>query len=218
MIKRHFYNFYNLLTGNVGNARIVDAVIIINVAVIEPWTITRFPRGRAYHAELGGTAASHVVAAFLKLNHSLAAVASLPALVFCHLDQTIRLLILGALLPSVELAVAQDAYLGLATTATRILHAVCQVHPNLARLDPFSTSLSRTVESVSGRVLLIFLVPQLLELVVEEALDVSERDVFGRTASRRHMLGVIDGEGELASEARMAHTMAAPELGSFVDG
>lgn len=158
-----------------------------------------------------------MVAAFLKLNHSLAAVASLPTLVFCHLDETICLLILGTLLPSVELAVAQDAYLGLATTATRIFHAVRQVHPYLPRLDPLSTSLSRTVESISGRVLLIFLVPQLLELVVEEAFDVPERDVFCRTASRRHMLRVVDGEGELAFEARVAHTMAAPELGGFVD-
>jgi hypothetical protein len=65
---------------------------------------------------------------------------------------------------------------------------------------------------------LVLLVPQDLELVVEQAVGVFERDVFGCAASRRHVLRVLHREGELSLETRMAHAVAAGEFDSFVDG
>lgn len=48
----------------------------------------------------------HVIATFLELYYSLAAVASLPALLLGHLNQTISLFVLGAFALGVEFAVA----------------------------------------------------------------------------------------------------------------
>lgn len=56
---------------------------------------------------------SHVVAALLQFHHSLAAVASLPALLLRHRYQTIGLLILWTLSSCMKLAVAKHTYFGL---------------------------------------------------------------------------------------------------------
>lgn len=188
------------------------------MTVIEPWAIASFPRQGTYHAELGSAKTSHVVAAFIELNHGLAAVASLPALLLCHLYKTVRLVVFGTFPPSVELGVAQHTHPGLATSTACIFSAVRQVHSYLPRFYPFATALIRAVKPISCSVLLIFLVPQFLELVVEESLDILQGDMFCSTTSWRHMLSVVDRESELASEAGVAHAVATPELGGFVDG
>jgi hypothetical protein len=57
------------------NSHINQAVSIGHTIVIEPGTVTGFPFLATHHAELGLTAARHMVAAFLELNHSMAAIA-----------------------------------------------------------------------------------------------------------------------------------------------
>ena len=152
---------------------------------------------------------SHVVAALLQFHYSPAVVASLPALVFCHLHKTVRLLVFGALSPCVKLAVAKHAHFGVASAAASVLASVGCVHAYLRRLDPFATSFSRAVETVRRRIFLVFLVPEPLELVVEETVHIFQGYVLGSAAGRGHVLGIANGEGKLALEARMTHTVSA---------
>jgi hypothetical protein len=81
----------------------------------------------------------HVIATFLQLDYSLAAVASLPALLLGHLYQAVGLLVLGAFALRVELAVAEYADLGVARAAACVLASVCRVHLDLGRFDPLAT-------------------------------------------------------------------------------
>lgn len=119
-----------------------------------------------------------MIAAFFELNDSFAAVTSLPALVLCHLNETIGLFVIGTLSPSMEFAIAQNTNLRLALTTARIFHARRQVHPYLSWFNPLPTSFPGAVCSISCSVFLVFLVPQLLELVVEETLHIFEGYVF----------------------------------------
>jgi hypothetical protein len=160
----------------------------------------------------------HVVAAFLQLNYSLAVVALLPAFFLGHRLHAVRLLVLWTLALGMELFVAQYTHLRRACSAAGIFPSVRHVHANPRRLDPLTTSSCRTVQPVCRGVFLVFLVPQDLELVVEQAVGVFERDVFGCAASRRHVLRILYREGELALETRVAHAVAACELDCFVDG
>jgi hypothetical protein len=43
--------------------------VCVDGLVVEPGTIARFPFQPAHHAELGGAATGHVVAAFFELHH-----------------------------------------------------------------------------------------------------------------------------------------------------
>lgn len=57
------WNFYNLnFVGHVWYAHVVQAVVIVNVSVVEPWAVACLPGGRAYHAKLCCTAAVEVLA------------------------------------------------------------------------------------------------------------------------------------------------------------
>ena len=110
---------------------------------------------------------SHVIAALFEFNYSLAAVASLPALLFGHLDDTVGLLVLGAFALGVEFTIAKHTDLGVACAASCVLAAICGIHLDLGWLDPLSTSLCWAVETVSGGVLLELSVPEYFELVIE---------------------------------------------------
>jgi hypothetical protein len=143
----------------------------------------------------------HVVAAFFQLNHSLAIVTPLPALFLGHLHQAIRFLVLWTLALGVEPLVAQYAYFCRACSATGISPSICQIHANPRRLNPLSTSFAWTVESICCGIFLVFLVPQNLELVVEQALSVLQWNVFGGATSWRHVLGILYRERKLALEA-----------------
>jgi hypothetical protein len=135
---------------------------------------------------------SHVVTSFLQLDHSFATVASLPPLLFRHLNQTIGLLILWTLASTVELAVAEYTHFGVASAATGVFSLGGQIYANLGWLDPFTTAPCRAVESILGGVFLVFFVPEGLELVVEESIGVFQRNMVLGTASRRHMLWVLN--------------------------
>jgi hypothetical protein len=120
----------------------------------------------------------HVIATFLQLHYSLAAVASLPTLLLGHLNQTVSLLVLWAFSLSVEFAVAQYADLCVACAASCVLSTVCRIHFDLGWLDPLATSLCRAVKAVTGGVLLEFFVPKDFELVVEQPVGILEGNVL----------------------------------------
>jgi hypothetical protein len=193
--------------------------------VVEPRAVARLPRGCTNHAELSRAATveykfrairrrkdilpGHVIAALLQLHHSPTAVASLPALVLCQLHEAIGLLIPRAFPSRVEFAVAEHAHFGITAAAPSILSSVRQIHTYLRWLDPFAASFCWAVESVGRGILLIFLVPKLLEFVIEQTLDIFQGYVLSRAAGRGHMLWVANGEGELALEARVTHAVSA---------
>lgn len=60
-----------------------------------------------------------------------------------------------------------------------------------------------------------FPVPGLLEIVVEQLLDVLERNVLRCTAFGRHVLRIVDGELEDTPQTGVAHSVAAAEFGGF---
>lgn len=202
-------NLYHVIPWySIRDTHLAKPVVIIEVLVIEPWAVARFPRRRTNHTELGRTTTCHVVAALLQLYHSSAVVASLPPLILGHLNETVRLLVPGALSSRMELAVAEDAHLCVASTTAGILPTVRKIHTDLCWLDPFTASLAGAVETVLRCVFLVFLVPESLKLVVEQPVYVFQGYMLGGAASRGHMLRVVDRESELAFEAGMTHTVA----------
>jgi hypothetical protein len=204
----NLYNLYNIFTRYcMGNAHVVKTVIVVNVLVIEPRAVACLPRGCAYHAELSGTTTArckstnmavqgrrslprHVITPFLELHYGSAIVASLPALVFCHLHKTVCLLVPWTLSSCVEFAVAQNANLGITPTATSVLSPVGQVHAYLRWLDPVPASFGRAIKSIIRRVFLVLLVPKPLEFVVEQTVDIFQGYVFGSATSWGHVLGI----------------------------
>jgi hypothetical protein len=177
----------------------IQAVLVGHGGVIEPRAFTSLPRAGAEHAEVRATAAGHMVAALFKLDHSLAVVATLPSLLFSHIDKSFSLWIFRALAAGVHLVVAQRADLCLALRAATVLATLKLVH--IGGLDPLAAVLCRAVETVLCRILLILCVPQNLELVVKEVVNVFERDVILVAAFGRHVYGVLDGHCEDAAEA-----------------
>ena len=59
--------------------------------------------------------------------------------------------------------------------------------------DPLSAAARRTVDAIARGVLMELVVPHPLEAIVEQTLDMSERDVVGIAALGRHELRVGDG-------------------------
>jgi hypothetical protein len=98
-----FYHFDHIL---LWYTHVVQAVVVFNKLVVEPRAVASFPRFGAYHAELSTATAGHMVATLLQLDKSITVVTTLPAPVFCHLHDTLRLWVLGALSPRVEFTVA----------------------------------------------------------------------------------------------------------------
>jgi hypothetical protein len=157
-----------------------------------------------------------MVTALLELYHGLAPVATLPALSLGLLQDLVCILIARALQGAVPLAIACAAHFGLAPAALRRLAPILAVPIDLLGLDPLATALHRAVDAVARRVLGKLTVPRLLEGRVEKAVHVLEWDVVRGTAPRRHLLGVGKGELKVAFQARVAHAMAAFELGGLV--
>lgn len=89
---------------------------------------------------------------------------------------------------------------------------------NVGGLDPLAAAALGAVDPVLRGVFLIFLVPCLLKLEVEEAVYVLEGDVFGGAAFRRHVLGIRDRQGEDAAETVVAHAVLAGEFGAAAGG
>ena len=122
---------------------------------------------------------------------------ALPTLFLGDLCESRRGFVLGTFTPSVPAAVAGTANLRAASFAISVLTAAARtprsIDMDMCRLDPFAATARRAVNAVLGRVFLIFTVPGLLELEVEKAIDVLERDVVGGTALGRHVLRVGDG-------------------------
>ena len=66
--------------------------------IIEQRAVAGLPQSAAQHAELCRAATSHVVAAFLELNHRFATTAALPAIVPRRGNQLVRLFVFWTLL------------------------------------------------------------------------------------------------------------------------
>jgi len=122
---------FNVGVSGLGYAHIVESVIVRNVLIVEPGAVACLPGRSADHAKLSCTAASHVIATLLELDHCLAAVASLPTLFLGHLDDAVGLLILWTFPFRVEFTVAQYADLGAACAASCVLSAVGGIHFDL---------------------------------------------------------------------------------------
>lgn len=146
---------------------------------------------RAYTNTASGLP-SHVVAPFLELNHSLAIIASLPTLLLRHLYQTLGPFVLWTFSSCVKLTVAQNTDLGTALATTGIFSPSSQIDADLTGFDPLTAALCRTVEVLGSGVLFKLLVPKSLESVIEQAINVFQRDAFFSAAARWHVCRVLD--------------------------
>lgn len=106
------------------DTHVVQAILVGDGSVVEPRAFASLPGIGAEHAEVGATAAGHVVTALLKFDHCSAVVTALPSLLFGHVDKPVGLRIVGTLAARVELVVAQSAHLGLASRAATVLATV----------------------------------------------------------------------------------------------
>jgi len=158
-----------------------------------------------------------VIASFLQLDHGATVVATLPSFLLRYLDKgdgggVFRTLLITWMVATITRdADFRRAALAFAEFATRMV----RIGLDVRRFDPLATRAGGTVESVLGCVLLVFAIPFVLELVVEELIDVAKGDMFFCTASGGHVSWVGDRHGEDAAEAVMAHAMAAGEFGGF---
>ena len=160
-----------------------------------------------------------MVASLLELDHGRTVVAPLPSLLLGDLDEPLGLLVLGTFLAGVPLAVASTAHLGLAPAAFAVLPVSNRpIRVDVGRLDPLAAALGRAVDAVLGRVLLVLSIPQHLELQIEQAINVLQRDVVRGAALWRHVLRVRDRQVEDSFETIIAHDVAAPELRRSGDG
>lgn len=200
----------------IGDTHVVEAVGVFNVFVVEPGAVASFPTGGAEHAELSCTAASHMITSLFQLNHGLTIITPLPPFLLRHMHQPLRLLILRTLPPRMKLAITKHTHLRPTPSTLRIFPPNCQIHADLTRFNPLPTLLRRAINPILRVILLILFVPQLLELIVEEPFHVFERDVLVGAAAGGHVLGVVDGEGELTFDAGVTHAVAAGKPGSLV--
>ena len=187
----------------------------------EPRAITGFPLQTAAHAELGTTAACHMVAPFVELHHGRAVVAPFPPFLLCDFGKLLCGFIFGAFAARVPLAVAGATYFRSAPTAFTIFTAsvgsTAGVEMYLRGFNPFAAAFGRAVNAVFGRILLIFLVPLDLETCVEQVFDVFQGNMILSAALWRHMLWIGDRHGKDPTEACMAHAVFTCKFGRFRD-
>lgn len=187
----------------------------------EPRAITGFPLQPAAHAELGTTAACHMVTPFVELHHGRAVVALLPPFLLRDLGKLLRGFIFGAFAARVPLAVAGATYFRFAPTAftisTASVGSTAGVEMYLSGFDPFATTFGRAVNAVFSRILLVFLVPLDLEPGVEQVFDVFQGNMILSAAFGRHMLWIGDRHGKDPTEACMAHAVFTCKFGRFGD-
>jgi hypothetical protein len=132
-----------------------------------------------------------MVAAFLEFDHGPASVAALPPFLLRLFEKPARLFIFWALSRMMPPPIAETADLRLASATFPALPAVFAV--DILGFNPFSTPPRRAIHPVSGGILCELLVPRLLEVVVKQILNMSQRDVFGGAAFGGHVLGVCYG-------------------------
>lgn len=154
----------------------------------------------------------HVIAAFLKFDHGLAPEATLPTLVLGLCHKPYRILILGAVPTAMPPAVAAHTNLSLTLVALAKLSPVVGVADVLGA-DELAAALLGAIDAVAGRVLDVLFVPGLLEFVVKKAVHVFQGDGGRGAALGRHVLRVRNGQLEASLEARVAHPVAAFQLG-----
>jgi hypothetical protein len=179
----------------------------IDGLIVEPRTIARLPLQSTDHAKLRCAPARHVVAAFFELDHGRTTVASLPALLLGNFDECFRLRILRTVPRDVHFLRTYAAHPCFALLAPPDFPTILNL--DIVRFDPGAASPSRAIYSVLRLEFSISAVPQFFELLIEELVHVFQVDVLIRTTSRRHVSRVLDGHGEDALEARMAHAVSA---------
>ena len=148
-----------------------------------------------------------MVAAFGELDHGGAAVASLPAFFFGDFDEALSLGIARALAGGVGAVVADAAHLG--TAAFAFSDLAPRLHSDVFGLDPLAAMARGAVDPIFRGVLLELAVPDLFEVLIEDAVDVLQWDVVGGAAPGGHVRGVGDGHGEDAFKAGVAHAVGA---------
>lgn len=194
---------------------------MLDGGVVEPWAVATLPLDAADHAEFGLAAARHVVAALLQLDHGGAVEAALPALLLGDLCEARCGFVFRALATRVPAAVTRRADFCFATRTAAIFAAGVgpgRVGVDVRGLDPLATAFGGAVDAVVGGVFLVFLVPLHLELQVKELLDVLQGDMVAGAASRRHVRRVGYRHGEYATEAGVAHAVAAGQFSGSGDG
>ena len=154
-----------------------------------------------------------MVAPFSELDSCRAVEAALPALFLRDLGESLCCFIFRALPASVPFAVAGYADFRFASGTLAVFAAAIEttrgVKVDVGGLYPFSAAATGAVNAVFGGVFLVFFVPFHFEFRVEELLDVFQGYVVCGTAFGWHVRGISDGHGEDATEAAVAHAVAA---------
>ena len=178
--------------------------------VVEPGTVTGLPFVATYHAELCSAPARHMVASFFQLDHSRTVEAALPPFSLSNFDEGICFGILGTFSGSVHFVVTYTANACPASFAFSYFATI--LHVNMIRFDPLATMARWAVDAVSGRVLMEFPVPGLFELLVEELVDILERNVLRSATFWWHVGRVADRHRKDAAQAAMAHPVRTGEF------
>lgn len=152
-----------------------------------------------------------MIASFFELDHSRTVEASLPAFLLCNLNKDLRRGILGTLSRRVHLVIADTAHPG--PTSFTLSYFATVLEADVIGFDPLATMTSRAVDTVSSGVLLEFPIPGLLEFLVEELVNMLERDVLSGATFRGHVGRIRDGHCEDATKTNVAHSMLTYKLG-----
>lgn len=171
--------------------------------VVEPGTVTGLPFVATYHAELCSASARHMVASFFQLDHSRTVEAALPPFFLSNFGESIGLGILGTFSRSVHFVVTYAAYA--CPTFFAFSYFATILHVDMIRFDPLATMARRAVDTVSGRIFMELPVPDLFELLVEELVDILERNVLRSATFGWHVGRVADRHRKDAAQATMAH-------------
>lgn len=158
-----------------------------------------------------------MIAALVKLNHSLALDAPLPTSVLRLGQKLHRLLVLRAVPSYVRLRPTLHTDLGRAFCALTDLFAVLATTDILGS-NEFAAAALGTVDSVAGRILVELLVPVLLEGHVKKLFHVLQGNEVCSAALGGHVLRVRGGQCEDSPETRVAHPMTALQLGHLAGG
>lgn len=144
-----------------------------------------------------------MVASFFQLDHSRTVEAALPPFFLSSFGEGICFGILGAFSRSVHFVVTYAAYTR--PTSFAFSYFATILHVDMIRFDPLATIPRRAVDAVSGRILMEFPVPGLFELLVEELVDILERNVLRSATFWWHVSRVADRHRKDAAQATMAH-------------
>lgn len=155
-----------------------------------------------------------MVATLQKLDHILASITTLPALIFRLSDNLCCVRVVGTISTTVVLRIALDTNLGIAFRTFPVILPVVVLAYVLGP-NKFAAVLSRAVDAVAVGVFAILLVPSLFKVVTKEALYMFKGNLVFSAAFGWHVLGIGDRQLEASLEARFAHAVAALELNSL---